>query len=520
MDSLEDNLHHDGIKGMRWGVVNWRTPGGKDDKSKAKADKKERSKLIKKDQDWKKKAEENTIAIYNKAADESSKIADSINTKYEKKYGKDFALKFDDEQYSKYKKEYTDAFAIELSKQIELSPLSKSPSGDYSLTVTVSSDTGLPSWKIEPVKDKLKHSVIDLIMVANGDIIDDDLLQHDGVKGMKWGVVRWRKPGGKSGKPRAPGRMKQEWDSAKRERHWQRTLNSIDNLSTKQISSVSKRLSAENEFKKLSKSATANAKDKKDYRLREKMSDQELNRKVTRLRVKSGLQKQVSTATEQQRAIGKRIVSTGGSIFLNYAMNKNVSAGDIFESVVNPNAAKTKVTKLVIDSVVTKYKNTKHSDDLEDVLLHFGVPGMKWGVRRRQAKVAKRDRRKATKDISNRLKSGQISKTQAKTLKTQAYHKQRSVNKTYRTEYNNGIKKGLTPKKAMAVANKHLRAEKTVNAYALANAAIVTVSALRIAQIATSRPDGIMKRKNVVEAMKRSPLRYVDGKKIKDFMDI
>lgn len=184
----------------------------------------------------------------------------------------------------------------------------------------------------------------------------EDMLQHDGVKGMKWGVVKWRKVGGKSGKPRAPGRMKQEWDSLKRERHWKRTIGNIDQLSTKKIGDISRRISLENDLKRLSKSGVGTAKDKKDYRLRANMSEQELNRKVTRLRVKSGLSSQISTASKEQREVGKKIANVGGSLLVSYAVNKKISIGDVYESVQNPNAAKTKAVKSVMDLAVSNIK--------------------------------------------------------------------------------------------------------------------------------------------------------------------
>lgn len=185
----------------------------------------------------------------------------------------------------------------------------------------------------------------------------EDMLQHDGVKGMKWGVVKWRKVGGASGKPRAPGRMKQEWDSLKRERHWKRTVGNIDQLSTKKIGDISRRISLENDLKRLSKSGIGTAKDKKDYRLRGNMSEQELNRKVTRLRVKSGLSAQINTASKEQREVGKKITNIGGSLLMSYAVNKKISVGDVYESVQNPNAAKTKAVKTLMDLTVSKIKD-------------------------------------------------------------------------------------------------------------------------------------------------------------------
>lgn len=178
-----------------------------------------------------------------------------------------------------------------------------------------------------------------------------DLLKHTGVLGMKWGVVNWRKPGGKSGEKRERGRnrMRQEWDSMKRERHWNKVMSDFDNMSTKDIAVATRRAQLENEFKRLAKSKVAKGKDKKDYRSRDKMSNEELNRKVGRLRAKNSLSSQSDIATKDQRDAGKRIAQTGGSILLKMAINKKLTAGDVYESVTNPKAAQTQAIKTILD---------------------------------------------------------------------------------------------------------------------------------------------------------------------------
>lgn len=181
-----------------------------------------------------------------------------------------------------------------------------------------------------------------------------DALKHSGVKGMKWGIIRWRKPGGNGGENHRPGRLKQEWNSFKRERHWKKILKEVGSLTTAQIGVASRRAGLENEYKKLSKSSIASGKDKKGYRLREKMSDQELNRKVGRLRAIHALKSQSDSATKQQRAIGKRIAQTTGSLAIHYALKKKLSPGDIYTSISNPKAAKDQAIKTVLDMVFKK----------------------------------------------------------------------------------------------------------------------------------------------------------------------
>lgn len=230
--------------------------------------------------------------------------------------------------------------------------------GDYSNFVSrmtsFDMDLTLPH-NDDPFKD-VRHSGLNM----------DDMVLHDGVKGMKWGVVKWRKPSGASGKKdskdpvakksKESSGIKQHWDSKKREREWSKILKDVGTMNTKDIATTTRRLSLENEFKKLSKSKVATAKDKKGYLNREKMGDQELTRKVTRLRAINALNSQVTLASKEQREFGKRVVMTGGAIGLKYALNKKVSVGDVYESVVNPKAAKDQAVKSLLDFSTKKLK--------------------------------------------------------------------------------------------------------------------------------------------------------------------
>lgn len=176
----------------------------------------------------------------------------------------------------------------------------------------------------------------------------EEILKHSGIKGMKWGVIHDRKPG------RIRQRISEEWDSAKRERSWKKVLDNVHNLTTKEIGIVSKRAGLENEYKRLAKTSA----DKKSYRLRAKMSDEELNRKVGRLRAIHALKSQYDSATKRQREIGKRIAQTGGSlalkVYLGKKAGKKLTIGDIYESVANPKAAQTQAVKTILDMAFKK----------------------------------------------------------------------------------------------------------------------------------------------------------------------
>lgn len=162
-------------------------------------------------------------------------------------------------------------------------------------------------------------------------MLSDEVLQHVGIKGMKWGVVRNRnRPGGADGKEESTkikdnrSTINVKLSSMKRERQWKKVLDDMDKLDTKDITKVAKRITLENDMKRLSKSSVGKKKDKDDYLRRDKMSDAELTRKITRLRAKENLKKSVKEASREQRELGEKVVQIGSSIGVKFALNKTV----------------------------------------------------------------------------------------------------------------------------------------------------------------------------------------------------
>ena len=103
-------------------------------------------------------------------------------------------------------------------------------------------------------------------------MFSEDVLNHAGIKGMRWGVRRNRnRPGVADGAEESTkikdtrGKLEVKISSMKRERQWKKVLDDMDKLDTKDITKVSKRITMENDLKRLSKSTVGKTKDKDDY---------------------------------------------------------------------------------------------------------------------------------------------------------------------------------------------------------------------------------------------------------------
>lgn len=211
-------------------------------------------------------------------------------------------------------------------------------------------------------KDDIAHSNQEL----------DNILQHFGVKGMKWGVRRNREKSKSLKKQyketedsKSPGRVKQTLDSIKRERQWKKSLDNLDGMSNAEINKLANRIRLENDLKRLSKNSKAATRDdKRDYLNRAKLSDTELADRVNRLRAKDNLTRSISYATKDQRNAGRRFVMGAGSLALRYAMTGKVSTKDIGMEVLYPPKNVMDLSNNAINNILdrtnkTLYKRSK-----------------------------------------------------------------------------------------------------------------------------------------------------------------
>jgi hypothetical protein len=176
----------------------------------------------------------------------------------------------------------------------------------------------------------------------------DDFLQHHGIKGQKWGVIRNKVSSGVSKVTEKP---RQHVGSIKRENSWAKKDTS--KMTTKEIQGHANRAQLENDFKRLSsKKNIGSKKDKSDYLTRGKMSDADLRARVEHLRAKDNLSRNAAQATKKQRDLMKKVTDRAAPIALNYYIKGKIETSDILNAVQDPKGAMSKAQGEVVGKII------------------------------------------------------------------------------------------------------------------------------------------------------------------------
>jgi hypothetical protein len=161
----------------------------------------------------------------------------------------------------------------------------------------------------------------------------EEILQHHGIKGMRWGIRKKTDSSSRVNKEKKVGRIKQELNSLKRERSWEKGMKP-SKMTDSQLQSVNKRLMMENRLKKLNR---------KEYLTREKLSNVEIEKRVNRLQLEKNLKQQYGLATKEQKAIGKQIASFASTVTIASitGVGAGVAVGTAVGKAVTKELAKT-----------------------------------------------------------------------------------------------------------------------------------------------------------------------------------
>lgn len=303
-------------------------------------------------------------------------INGSLNAAYHKTMKDAYEMVLADQTFSVYK------LSPSRTREVQITP---NPDGTLKATIVERQNPKLTKQRnaINKAVSKIKHSDSDkhedddvsildgmsFIIIPDEDgfpdevisALDDDL-EHSGVMGMRWGVRRdTNRPGGADGKlddidKPIRSSLGKRLHSLKRERQWHSVLSQMENLTTSELTTVTKRIALENSLKSLSRSKIGTKSDKEDYLRREHMNDEELTRKVVRLKAKESLHNAVKSASKEQREFGQKVVQIGGALGVKYALNRSVSAKDLYDIVKNPKSSADKAQSDVLKVVMDKLK--------------------------------------------------------------------------------------------------------------------------------------------------------------------
>ena len=186
-------------------------------------------------------------------------------------------------------------------------------------------------------------------------------IKHHGVKGMKWGVRRFQpyaKGSSNAGKFLDVGKKKdsessqngnktnrsvvRETISSKgREISMARAMKEMDSLTSSDAKKVASRAQLETRMKKLSSTNNVGTDaDKKAYRLRDQLTDNDLKQEVDRLQIKENMRQSVRGTNQDIINIGKKVAVIAAPLIVQAVVHDGIDkkwlGNKLKETVVNP----------------------------------------------------------------------------------------------------------------------------------------------------------------------------------------
>lgn len=254
---------------------------------------------------------------------------------------------------------------------------------------------------------------------------EKDILQHHGVIGMRWGKGRKTKVPKQIVAPKQKG-----VDEAAREQQFKSEYANRDKMSTRSLQNRVKRLQAEQQFKELvNKPAAERA-------------------------------KAAEAIAEKKRKRNKMLLRTALGIYGNLPMESFGKKGKDLKEILGPSQA---IAKAATSSAALK--NSAVNDETENVLLHYGIKGMRRGVRKQIiAAGGKRDIKLLKKQNTAAIKIYKANKLNYKVAKGNFKSNKNKNNKMQYKAARKMYKGAKVSKKAQMEASK-IRSQELVDKY-------------------------------------------------------